>query len=103
MSLALTEIPAHIHDWQTFSGGRGCATCEAWISTRVGSVWIDALPTSLLEQPPRSVQDDPVPSEPVDLQLEVMSDLLELVSSAPVGWNEVESMATRIIERVRAR
>lgn len=95
----MTAVVAdHVHAWHPFGAGQGCASCEAWEFWPDGRVeMIDALPTGLLQQPPRPIYAAPVADS--DLQIEVMSDLLE-IARPDVHFGELEALAQRIIERV---
>lgn len=89
----------HVHQWLPFGAGRGCATCEAWEFWHTAEARVDALPTSLLQQPRKPDYVASVPTD--DLGLDVMNDLLE-VAREDVNWMELEALASRIILRVRA-
>lgn len=89
----------HVHEWLTFEGGRGCTGCPAWSSFPRGTHLIDALPTSLLQQPPAPSYGALVSED--DVVLEVMH-LLMGVARADVSWAELEGAAVQVIELVRA-
>ena len=97
----MTLILDHVHEWHPFGAGRGCGGCEAWEFWPLGRVeMIDALPTGLLQQPPKPVQDVAVDDD--DLALDVMNTLLPVLRR-DISWSEMAEVTSNIIELVRAR